>query len=105
MRDKLHRFGWEVPQHPPYSPDLFSCEYHTFGDLKKNILGRRFHSVEEVQESVACGENLTWGSTYEDHCIEQGWQTIFFSLVCQLISGFHFQLCSVSYLLCTKEVQ
>ena len=49
VRDKLQRFGWETPHHPPYNPDLFSCDFHIFGNLKKDICGRRFHLDEEVQ--------------------------------------------------------
>ena len=52
VRDKLQRFGWETLQHPPYSPDLSPCDFHIFGDQKKDIRGRRFHSDEEVQEWV-----------------------------------------------------
>ena len=52
VRDKLQRFGWKTLQHPPYSPDLSPCDFHIFGDLKKDIRGRRFHSDEEVQEWV-----------------------------------------------------
>ena len=44
LRDKLHRFGWVTLQHPLYSPDLFPCDFHIFGDLKKDIHGHRFHS-------------------------------------------------------------
>ena len=50
VRDKLKRFGWETLQHPPYSPDLFPCDFHIFGDVKKDIRGGRFYSNEEVQE-------------------------------------------------------
>ena len=52
VRDKLQRFGLETLQHPPYNPDLPPCDIHIFGDLKKDISGRRFHSDEEVQEWV-----------------------------------------------------
>ena len=52
VRDKLHRFGWETLQHPPNSPDLYPCDFQIFGDLKKDIRGRRFHSDEEMKESV-----------------------------------------------------
>ena len=52
VRDKLQRFGWKTLQHPPYSPDLDPCDFHIFGDLKKDIRGRQFHSEEEVQECV-----------------------------------------------------
>ena len=52
VRDKLQRFGWETPQHPPYIPDLLPCDFYIFGDLKKVIPGRRIHSDKEVQEWV-----------------------------------------------------
>ena len=52
VRNKLQRFGWETLKNPSYSPDLFPCDFHIFGDLKKDIRGLRFHSEEEVQEWV-----------------------------------------------------
>ena len=52
VRDKLQRFGWETLKHPQYIPDLSPCNFHIFGDLKKDIRGRRSHSDEEVQEWV-----------------------------------------------------
>ena len=52
VRDKLQRFGWETLQRPLYSPDLSLCDFHVFGDMKKDIHGRWFHSEEEVQEWV-----------------------------------------------------
>ena len=52
VRDKLQRFGWETFQNPVYSRDLSLCDFHIFGDLNKDIRGRRFHSDEEVQEWV-----------------------------------------------------
>ena len=48
--DKLQRFGWDTLQHPLYIPDLSPCDFHTFGHVKKDNLGRRFHSDEEMQE-------------------------------------------------------
>ena len=50
--NKLQKFCWETLQHPPYSGHLSPCDFHIFGDLKKDIRGRRFHSDEEVQEWV-----------------------------------------------------
>ena len=52
VRDKIKRFGWETLQHPPYSLDLSPCDFRIFGDMKKDIRGRRFHLYEEVQECV-----------------------------------------------------
>ena len=49
VRDKLKRFGWEILQHPPYSPNLSPCD---FGDLKKDFRGCLFHLDEEVGEIV-----------------------------------------------------
>jgi histone-lysine N-methyltransferase SETMAR len=42
VRNTLQRFGWEVLQHPPYSPDLSLCDFHIFGDLKRDIHGHQF---------------------------------------------------------------
>ena len=47
---KVQIIGWETLQHPPYSPDLSPCDFHIFGDLKKDIGGNLFHSEKEVQE-------------------------------------------------------
>ena len=52
VRNKLKGFGWETFQNPPYIPDLSPCDFHIFGDLKKDICGHQFHSNEEVQEWV-----------------------------------------------------
>ena len=46
-RYKLQIFGWETLQQPPYSPDLSPFDFHIFGDLKKDIRGRRFRSEEK----------------------------------------------------------
>ena len=42
----------ETLQHPLFRPDLSPCDFHIFGDLKKDIRGRRFHCEEEVKEWV-----------------------------------------------------
>jgi histone-lysine N-methyltransferase SETMAR len=36
--------------HPPYSPDLASCEFFLFTKLKLRTKGRRFDTNEEIQE-------------------------------------------------------
>ncbi|GBO14025.1 hypothetical protein AVEN_240043-1 [Araneus ventricosus] len=47
-----HIYGWEVLEHPPYSPDLSPCDFHIFGALKKALQGTRFHSEDAVKEAV-----------------------------------------------------
>jgi histone-lysine N-methyltransferase SETMAR len=38
-----------VIPHPPYSPDLAACEYFLFPKMKLKLKGRRFDSIEEIQ--------------------------------------------------------
>ena len=52
VRDKIQQFGWEVLQHPPYSPDLAPSDYHLFGPMKKFLGSQRFKSDEEVKSVV-----------------------------------------------------
>ncbi|GBL87444.1 hypothetical protein AVEN_118380-1 [Araneus ventricosus] len=49
----LRRFGWEVWQHPPYSPN--PCDLHVFGKLKEHLGGGRFSNDDQVQTSA-----LSW---------------------------------------------
>ena len=51
-QEKIRQFGWEILQHPPYSPDLAPSDFHLFGPMKKHLGGRRFASDEEVECEV-----------------------------------------------------
>ncbi|UYV70518.1 hypothetical protein LAZ67_7003388 [Cordylochernes scorpioides] len=46
------KLGFEVLEHPAYSPDLASSDYFLFGLLKKELKGKRFDSDEDVQKVV-----------------------------------------------------
>jgi hypothetical protein len=35
--------------HPPYSPDLASCDFFIFAKMKLKLKGRRFDTIEEIQ--------------------------------------------------------
>jgi histone-lysine N-methyltransferase SETMAR len=48
----LQEFGWEVFEHPAYSPDLATSDFHLFPKLKEFLGGRRFKSDEEVKDAV-----------------------------------------------------
>ena len=39
-----------VVPHPPYSPDLAPCDFFLFPKLKLRMKGRRFDTIEEIQE-------------------------------------------------------
>ena len=38
--------------HPPYSPDLASCDFWLFPKLKENHGGCRYETIEEMKEAV-----------------------------------------------------
>ncbi|UYV77993.1 SETMAR [Cordylochernes scorpioides] len=46
------KLGFEVLEHPAYSPDLAPFDYFLFGLLKKELKGKRFDSDEDVQKVV-----------------------------------------------------
>jgi hypothetical protein len=39
-----------VSPHPPFSPDLVPCDFFLFPKLKLRMKGRRFDTIEEIQE-------------------------------------------------------
>ena len=49
----LQQFGWELFDHPPYSPDLAPSDFHLFLHLKKFLSSRQhFHDDEELKTNV-----------------------------------------------------
>lgn len=49
----LQQFGWELFDHPPYSPDLAPSYFHLFLHLKKFLSsGQHFHYDEELKTNV-----------------------------------------------------
>ena len=48
----LHENGFELLEHPAYSPDLAPSDYHLFKHLKNFIRGTRFSSNDEVSVAV-----------------------------------------------------
>jgi len=38
--------------HPPYSPDLAPADFFLFPKLKTTLKGRRFQTIEEIQENA-----------------------------------------------------
>ncbi|XP_020293890.1 histone-lysine N-methyltransferase SETMAR-like [Pseudomyrmex gracilis] len=45
-------FGWEMMQHPPYSPDLAPSDYHLFRSLQNNVDGHQFDSIEAIRNHL-----------------------------------------------------
>jgi len=46
----LAKNNMTVIPHPPYSPDLAPCDFFLFPKLKLRTKGRRFDTIEEIQE-------------------------------------------------------
>ena len=40
---------------PPYSPDLVPCDFYLFPKLKSPLKGKRFQTVDEIQEYMMDG--------------------------------------------------
>jgi transposase len=38
--------------HPPYSPNLAPADFFLFPKLKTTLKGRRFQTIEEIQENA-----------------------------------------------------
>jgi len=46
----LAKYSMTVIPHPQYSPDLVPCDFFLFPKLKLRMKGRRFNTIEEIQE-------------------------------------------------------
>lgn len=44
--------GFELLQHPPYSPDLAPSDFHLFRFLKESLRGQKFESDENVIQAI-----------------------------------------------------
>ena len=49
---KKAKFKWEQLDHPLYSPDMSSYDFHVFGPLKKYLKGQRLNSDDELKDAV-----------------------------------------------------
>ena len=48
----VHDCGFELIDHPPYSPDLAPSDYFLFPNLKKHLAGKRYDSDDDVISAV-----------------------------------------------------
>ena len=51
-QEYLKESGLNVLDHPPYSPDLFSCDFWLFPRLKEMLAGHRFESHRGIGSAV-----------------------------------------------------
>jgi len=50
--ETINHLGFEVLEHPAYSPDLAPSDYDLFGPLKNALRGCRFSTDKDVWEVV-----------------------------------------------------
>ena len=52
VRDLLQRWRWEVLEHPPYTPDLWPCDYDLIPKLKAPLRVHRFRTRDDIAIAV-----------------------------------------------------
>ena len=50
--DTVNKLGIELLPHPPYNPDLATCDFWLFPNLKNRLRGNKYESVEELRCAV-----------------------------------------------------
>ena len=51
-QQKFQQLGWEVLDHPPYSPDLAPSDYRAFLSLQNWMKGKEFATEAELRKSI-----------------------------------------------------
>ena len=59
-------FHWDTSDHPPYSPDLASSDFHLFLKMKEHLAGKRHADDEDLQHSVVDWLNSQAAVWYEE---------------------------------------
>lgn len=50
---KIHECGFQLAEHPPYSPDLAPSDFYLFPKIKNELRGRHFKSDDDVIDAVS----------------------------------------------------
>ena len=68
-RRMMERWGWEILEHPPYSPDLAPSDFHLFPNMKKNFFVPSDSNHDDVKHEVQ-----TWLSGQDPTFYLQGFE-------------------------------
>ena len=79
-QETIDRRSIEVLGHPPYSPDLATCDFFLFPTLKKILRGRQFDDVADLQRAMQSAIASLGPSAYKN---------CFYSWVKRCKSAFH----------------
>ena len=55
-----------LAKHPPYSPDLAPADFFLFPKLKTTLKGRRFQTIEEIQENATIELRAITSSAFQE---------------------------------------
>jgi hypothetical protein len=66
----LQEFGWEVFEHPAYSPDSAKSDFHLFPKLKEFFGGKRVETDAEVKETVTAWLNGLAAEFYDEGIVK-----------------------------------
>jgi hypothetical protein len=66
VQEFLAKNKMAVVLHPQYSPDLAPCDFFLFPKMKIKFKGRRFDTVEEIQEETQTVLNTLTNRDFQD---------------------------------------
>jgi transposase len=66
IRSYLAKHQTTVVLHPPYSPDLAPADFFLFPKRKSTLKGRRFQTIEEIQENAIRELGAITESTFQE---------------------------------------
>ena len=49
---KLKGFGWDILNHPPYSPDIASLDYYLFQSMEHSLRRKNFFNLKDIQNHL-----------------------------------------------------
>ncbi|KAJ4436308.1 hypothetical protein ANN_18939 [Periplaneta americana] len=58
VKDFLHRWQWEILEHPPYSLDMSSCDYDLFTKVKEPLRGTQYNTRDELIRAIGRDEDM-----------------------------------------------
>ncbi|EGI61314.1 Mariner Mos1 transposase, partial [Acromyrmex echinatior] len=67
VKTYLETLKWEVPLHPPYSPDVVPSDYHLFRSMAHDLADQHFQSYEEVKNWID-----SWIASKDDQFFQRG---------------------------------
>jgi histone-lysine N-methyltransferase SETMAR len=66
-KKKLAELGWELLDHPPYSPDLSPSDYHLFRSLEHFLNKKKFQNIDHLHRGLT-----TFFESKENEFYERG---------------------------------